>query len=83
MSEGQHLRPHSREEKGQNLTRRWPPRGPQSQGGAARRALGLTPTWKDWQDFIWLSERASVLWIRFCSTRKWMSSMLKGGLGAG
>lgn len=36
-----------------------------------------TPTWNDWQDFIWLSERASVLWIRFWSTRKWMSSTLE------
>lgn len=35
------------------------------------------PTWKDWQEFIWLLDRDSVLWIRFCSTRKWMSSTLK------
>lgn len=35
------------------------------------------PTWKDWQELDWLLERDSVLWIRFCSTRKWMSSTLK------
>lgn len=41
------------------------------------------PTWNDRQDSIWLSERASVLWIRFWSTRKWMSSTLKdSGVGS-
>ena len=39
--------------------------------------MSPTPTWNDWQISICLSERASVLWIRFWSTRKWMSSTLR------
>lgn len=38
----------------------------------------LLLTWKDWKDFIWWLERARVLWIRFCSTRKCISATLRG-----
>ena len=54
-----------------------PGKGPKSWNAAAKDAVSPTPTWNDWQISICLSERASVLWIRFWSTRKWMSSTLQ------